>query len=191
MAAVAGCLELDPSFVDDAAGTEGGEDTAGDTAATVGSSGDEASGSAGGTATDSGAVDCSADAFEPSSYEEPADLSGMSTIAARLEGEGAEDWYKTGLDPGGPAEVFARTAGVDVQVCFFVECEGGVPGTITKCSGEPAVDPAWLTGCCASETVGVEYDCGGPTGIVAHVRVDEGDDTCPAYDLEVGIAPGG
>jgi hypothetical protein len=194
VAAAPGCLELNPSFVDEGgSGTEGPAD---DTAATM------AAGSDGGTpsasdasdastepAAETGAIDCSPDAFEPSSYEEPADLAGMPPVSARLEGVDAEDWYKAPLDPAGPAEVFARTPDVDLNVCVFVECDGGTAGAITKCAGEPAVNPAWLTGCCDISSVGLEYDCGGPTNIVVHVRVDDGDDTCPAYGLELGFTP--
>jgi hypothetical protein len=180
IASAPACLELNPSYVDDTpAGT-----TDGDTQA--GSMGESAGSTESGASSSGEPVDCSPDAFDPNTFEEPADASaGIS--AARLEGVDDEDWYKTAMDPMMPAEMFARTPGVDLRVCYFAECEGGSSAVITKCAGDPAVAPNWIDGCCSTGSVGLEYDCGGPTSLTIHVRVDDGGDACPDYDLEIGF----
>ena len=80
----------------------------------------------------------------------------------------------------------ARTLGADLNVCFFPECDGIGPASITKCSDDPDASPLFEPGCCGTGSVGLEYDCGGSTALTVHVRVDGGGDACPSYDLEIG-----
>lgn len=201
IASASACLELNPEYVDDTPAETSAVDTTNDDttndgttndATTAGPGSDSGSQGASTNAVDGSSsgepVDCSPDPFDPNTFEEPADA-GDGLTGARLEGVDDEDWYKTAMDPAGRAEVYARTTNDDVRVCFFAECDGGIDTEITKCAGEPAVAPNWLPGCCDNGSVGLEYDCGGPTAITVFARVDEGGDTCPIYDIEFGFFP--
>ncbi len=195
---MAGCLELNPGFVEeDPSGS--GDGSSGESAETMATGADE-TGAAETGAAETGAAETGADetagtceaivdAFEPNDEGDGADVAA-GTLSAVLAPAEDQDWFKTPLDPGGPAEVIARASNPALRVCMFVACDGGETTTVTKCSDTVASDPFGRPGCCGGSTASLEYDCGGTFGIISHVRVDAAATACEAYDLEIGIVGG-
>ena len=162
--ACAGCVELNPVFIEEE-DSGGMEDAASDD-----------------TEGPSQAL-CVDDPFEPNNLSVPS-LISFGSLDAALADESDLDLYRADLVSDSAVEVVAQIDRNDLKVCVFASCADGSPAMIPKCTGDPDTGGNNENGCWSPGGVSIEPVCGTEYNATVFAQVDASPDGCAPYRLD-------
>lgn len=130
---------------------------------------------------------CEDDSLETDGMSEGAIDVGSNAL--RITEAGGSDMFNMFVFDVGAGELH-YSVDVELEICAYVVCEGGVPADVPLCI-EPATSASLEDGshgCCARNVLDLTYDCPAAMGAKIHVRVNDAPADCTFYSLEVATS---